>query len=79
MQLSVFDCLEKMFCRFFIFQEYTLGIIISSGHTTYSNFQSIERRIVLAEGEDAPEHAVKAKNSCMPMRVAIEPAPGTNE
>ena len=43
------------------------------------NIQFIKRRIVLAEGEDAPEHAVKAKNSCMPMRVAIEPAPGTKE
>ena len=26
-----------------------------------------------------PEHAIKAKNSCMPMRVVIEPAPGTQD
>lgn len=47
--------------------------------TSQFAYNGSNRRIVLAEGEDAPEHAVKAKNSCMPMRVAIEPAPGTNE
>lgn len=47
--------------------------------TSQFAYNGSNRRIVLAEGEEAPEHATKAKNSCMPMRVAIEPAPGTQD